>query len=192
MTFHPPTPSIPVPWSYRPGSPYRTHLGDGYRLSGQVLCSHSGKPVPHSNVEIWYAVPTVHGCLYSTKKDDWHGRGEAVSDGQGRFSFSTDFPCSYGRPIHIHMRITKPGRHPLVTEFRPSMDSQHANLTLWTENISQYDGISSPPLEEKYEGKMILPAKKEWSLNALLIGGSLGALLLFPEVFGFRKKRKRK
>jgi protocatechuate 3,4-dioxygenase beta subunit len=99
----------------------RQHAGDplGERIivSGRVV-DQSGRPVPHSLVEIWQCNAAGR---YAHEKDDHHapldpnftGAGRTLTDADGRYEFVTIRPGAYPwrnhpnawRPAHIHFSL---------------------------------------------------------------------------------------
>lgn len=95
-------------------------IGQRIIVSGRVL-DESGRPVPHTMVEIWQANAAGR---YIHKKDQWDapidpnftGAGRVVTDAEGRYRFVTVRPGAYPwgnhknawRPAHIHLSLLGP------------------------------------------------------------------------------------
>lgn len=94
--------------------------GTPLRVSGAVRDS-AGKPVADAAVEIWQADARGRyrhpGVDPRTRDPAFQGFGRTMTDAQGRYSFLTILPGSYGsRPPHIHFRVAQPGRAEFVTQ----------------------------------------------------------------------------
>jgi len=92
-------------------------LGQRIIMHGRVLES-DGRPVPHTLVEIWQANAAGR---YRHANDNWPapldpnfaGAGRAITDDQGRYTFTTIQPGAYPwgnhpnawRPAHIHFSL---------------------------------------------------------------------------------------
>jgi protocatechuate 3,4-dioxygenase beta subunit len=98
---------------YEPGAPFRSKVGDGYVLSGEVLSSGDCEPLPEAVLEFWMAGPDGN---YSEEY-----RARLRPGAGGRYRFESHVPVPYGgRPPHIHIRVTAPGHVPLVTQHYPT------------------------------------------------------------------------
>jgi protocatechuate 3,4-dioxygenase beta subunit len=87
-------------------------VGKGYVLSGVVKSSLDCAPVKEAGIEFWLAGP-------NKKYDDEH-RAVLSSDGSGAYRFESNFPPGYfGRPPHIHIRVSAKGFRTLVTQHYP-------------------------------------------------------------------------
>ncbi len=102
----------------------RQHKGDpiGERIivSGRVM-DESGKPVPHTLVEIWQANSAGRYPHKADQHDapvdpNFSGAGRALTDAEGRYRFVTLRPGEYPwrnhynawRPAHIHFSLFGP------------------------------------------------------------------------------------
>ena len=96
-----------------PGEP----LGERIVVSGRVV-DEDGRPVPHALVEIWQcnaAGRYIHsGDDHAAPLDpNFTGAGRMLTDGDGRYSFTTIKPGAYPwrnhanawRPAHIHFSL---------------------------------------------------------------------------------------
>ncbi len=95
-------------------------IGQRIVVSGRVL-DERGRPVPHTVVEIWQANAAGR---YIHSRDQWDapldphftGAGLVVTDGEGRYAFTTVRPGAYPwgnhpnawRPAHIHLSLLGP------------------------------------------------------------------------------------
>ena len=95
-------------------------IGERILVSGRVL-DESGKPVPHTLIEIWQA-NAAGRYAYRTDQHDapldpnFSGAGRTLSDAEGRYRFVTIRPGEYPwrnhfnawRPAHIHFSLFGP------------------------------------------------------------------------------------
>lgn len=104
-----PTPSDSEGPFYKPGAPDRVQTGRGLVVLGTVRSAGKCTPIPGARIERWQANP-------EGSYDDAH-RAAMRADGAGRYRFETDFPRRYfGRPPHIHFKVSAPGHGPLTTQ----------------------------------------------------------------------------
>lgn len=97
---------------YQPGAPERSKVGEGYVLTGIVRSSRDCSPIAGARIEFWLTGP--HG-----QYDDDH-RATVLSDEKGAYSFQSNHPPGYyGRPPHIHIRVSAEGFRTLVTQHYP-------------------------------------------------------------------------
>jgi protocatechuate 3,4-dioxygenase beta subunit len=97
---------------YKAGAPIRSSVGKGYVLTGTVRSSADCGPVASAKIEFWLAGPDRE------YKDAY--RATLLSDRSGSFRFESHFPPAYyGRPPHIHIRVSVPGFSTLVTQHYP-------------------------------------------------------------------------
>jgi len=119
----PPTPEDEMGPFYRPGAAVRARVGSGYIVAGQVLSAGDCRPLAKARIEYWL---TNEYGRYSHSH-----RGTIFSDGAGRYRFETNPPGHYtGRPPHIHLRISAPGHHTLVTQHYPKKGETRAEFDL--------------------------------------------------------------
>ncbi len=98
---------------YKPDAPVRSSVGKGYVLSGVVKSSLDCRPVKEARIEFWLAGP-------NKEYDDEH-RAMLSSNGSGAYRFESNFPPGYfGRPPHIHIRVSAKGFRTLVTQHYPA------------------------------------------------------------------------
>ena len=108
---------------YKPDAPVRQSVGSGYMLSGEVKSSADCKTVPNATIEFWLANP-------SGEYDDSH-RATVFSGEKGTYLFESSFPPPYyGRPSHIHIRVTAKGFRTLVTQHYPQAGSKKGMFDL--------------------------------------------------------------
>jgi len=108
---------------YRPDAPLRPSVGSGYLLQGFVRSSVDCRPVKGARIELWLVGP-------QGQYDDAH-RATVTTDSKGRYRFSSNFPPPYfGRPPHIHIRVTAPGLDELVTQHYPRPGTRKGKFDL--------------------------------------------------------------
>ena len=96
---------------YKPNTPVRSHVGTGFALTGIVRSGIDCSAMSGARVEFWLRGP-------NGQYDDVH-RGTAITDGNGRYRFESNFPGSDGFSPHIHLRVAVPGFRTLVTVYLP-------------------------------------------------------------------------
>jgi protocatechuate 3,4-dioxygenase beta subunit len=97
-------------------------MGKVTRLGGQVTDA-AGAPVAGALVQIWqcdangrYRHPGDGGRGVSLDAN-FQGRGQVLTDAEGRYGFRTIRPVSYpGRTPHIHFRVATPSGRELITQ----------------------------------------------------------------------------
>jgi len=104
-------------------------MGEAAHAQGQIthilgrVLDTSGTPIRGAAIEIWqcdatgtYRHPRDTSWM-RTRDEAFQGRGRALADQSGAYSFRTIKPVAYpGRTPHIHFAVTAPGRPPLVTQ----------------------------------------------------------------------------
>ncbi|NTW67350.1 MAG: intradiol ring-cleavage dioxygenase [Nitrospirae bacterium] len=97
---------------YKPGAPVRASVGKGYVLEGTVRSARDCAPIEGAAVELWLAGPDGgYGDAY---------RATVIADGKGVYRFESHVPPPYyGRPPHIHLRVSARGFDTLVTQQYP-------------------------------------------------------------------------
>ena len=97
---------------YKPGAPMRRTVGRGYVLAGTVRSARDCAPIEGAAVELWLAGPDGgYGDAY---------RATVIADGKGAYRFESHVPPPYyGRPPHIHLRVSARGFDTLVTQHYP-------------------------------------------------------------------------
>jgi protocatechuate 3,4-dioxygenase beta subunit len=104
---------------YKPDAPARTSVGKGYVLHGIVRSSKDCGPVPGARIELWLAGP-------DGGYDDAH-RATIITDASAAYRFESSLPPPYyGRPPHIHLRVSAKGFKTLVTQHYPSHGTVNA------------------------------------------------------------------
>jgi protocatechuate 3,4-dioxygenase beta subunit len=74
-------------------------------------------------IELWLAGP-------DGGYDDAH-RATVRADSKGRYRFESDAPPPYfGRPPHIHLRVSAKGYQTLVTQHYPEQGAKNASFDL--------------------------------------------------------------
>ncbi len=121
-TCKPTTPDALGPM-YKPEAPVRSNVGTGYVLTGMVKSSRDCAPIKGAKVEFWLAGP-------DKEYDDKH-RATLFSEASGAYRFESNFPPGYyGRPPHIHVRVSVAGFGTLVTQHYPQSGKTEAIFDL--------------------------------------------------------------
>ena len=108
---------------YEADAPVRSSVGKGYVLSGIVRSSKDCSPVSGAHIEFWLTGP-------DGQYDDSH-RATVYADDKGAYRFESNYPKPYyGRPPHIHIRVTARGFSPLVTQHYPEKRKSGATFDL--------------------------------------------------------------
>ena len=118
-----PTPADYLGPFYKANAPVRSHVGDGYQLSGIVMSSADCAPIVKAAIELWLTGP-------DGSYDDDH-RATIYSDQSGQYRFESNFPPAYyGRPPHIHIRVSANGFKSLTTQHYPSASQKTGEFDL--------------------------------------------------------------
>jgi protocatechuate 3,4-dioxygenase beta subunit len=118
-----PTPPDTLGPFYKPDAPIRSRVGEGYILSGIVRSSADCSPVEGARIEFWLV-----GA--DGQYDDDH-RAIVISDKSGSYLFESNVPPPYfGRPPHVHIRVTAGGYLDLITQHYPLAGRTQAMLDL--------------------------------------------------------------
>lgn len=108
---------------YVPDAPLRASVGQGYLLRGVVKSTEGCSPIAGAKIEFWLTGP---GGDY----DEDH-RATAYSDDEGAYRFESNPPQRYfGRPPHIHIRVSAPGFATLITQHYPEVGKTDASFDL--------------------------------------------------------------
>ena len=108
---------------YKPDAPQRVSVGSGYRLDGVVRSAATCNPIAGARIELWLAGPN------GAYDDDYRATVYASDKGEYRFE-SHNPPAYYGRPPHIHIRVSAAGFEILATQHYPSVGSHQGNFDL--------------------------------------------------------------
>jgi protocatechuate 3,4-dioxygenase beta subunit len=104
---------------YKPNTPVRSSVGKGYVLQGVVRSSKDCAAVPGVAIELWLAGP-------DGGYDDAH-RATIIADASGAYRFESSVPPPYyGRPPHIHLRVSAKEFKTLVTQHYPVSGKKEA------------------------------------------------------------------
>ena len=107
---------------YKPNAPMRSKVGTGYVLQGVVQSAVTCQPLPGALVELWMAGPD------GRYQDAYRARLKAEKT--GHYRFESHIPVGYyGRPPHIHIRVTAAGHQVLVTQHYPPAGDQPVSKT---------------------------------------------------------------
>jgi protocatechuate 3,4-dioxygenase beta subunit len=108
---------------YKPDAPVRASVGEGYMLKGTVRSSQDCAPVAGARMEFWLAGP-------DGEYDDTH-RATVFSDAAGSYLLRSNVPQPYfGRPPHIHIRVSAEEFKTLVTQHYPKPGQHDAGFDL--------------------------------------------------------------
>lgn len=108
---------------YKPDAPVRSHVGAGYVLSGVVRSSPDCSPVAGARIEFWLVNP-------EGSYDDDH-RATLFADEKGSYRFESNVPVPYyGRPPHIHVRVSSEGYRSLITQHYPVQGETQGSFDL--------------------------------------------------------------
>jgi protocatechuate 3,4-dioxygenase beta subunit len=104
---------------YKQNSPIRSLVGKGYVLQGIVRSSTDCAAIPGAVIELWLAGP-------DGGYDDAH-RATIIADASAAYRFESNLPPPYfGRPPHIHLRVSAKGFVTLVTQHYPQSGKKEA------------------------------------------------------------------
>jgi protocatechuate 3,4-dioxygenase beta subunit len=107
---------------YQPGAPVRSSVGKGYVMTGTVRSSSRDcSAIPGAVIEFWLAGPD----------GEYHDeqRATVIAGPRGSFRFESNYPPAYyGRPPHIHLRVSAKGFLTLVTQHYPEPGRRDANF----------------------------------------------------------------
>lgn len=107
-----PTPEDEMGPLYKPKTPIRNSVGQGYLLFGEVKSAADCNKVENAKIEVWLSGPEG---LYG---EDW--RATLFSTNNGKYYFSSHTPPDYGTGrAHIHLKVTADGFKELVTQHYP-------------------------------------------------------------------------
>jgi len=108
---------------YKPDAPVRSSVGKGYVLGGVVKSSAGCAPIKGARIEFWLAGT-------DGKYDDEH-RATIFSGGTGSYRFESNIPEPYfGRPPHIHVKVSAKGFKTLITQHYPEKGKASAHFDL--------------------------------------------------------------
>jgi protocatechuate 3,4-dioxygenase beta subunit len=108
-----PTPADYLGPFYKSDAPVRSSVGKGYSLEGVVMSSQDCSPIASARIELWLV--NSDGSY-----DDDH-RATVFSNDRGEYRFESNFPPGYfGRPPHIHIRLSANGFVTLATQHYPA------------------------------------------------------------------------
>jgi protocatechuate 3,4-dioxygenase beta subunit len=108
---------------YKSGAPVRSAVGKGYIMTGMVKSARDCSAIKGARIEFWLVNP---GGTY----DDDH-RATVFSDATGSYKFESNMPKPYfGRPPHIHIRVSAEGHKTLVTQHYPEKGKTQAPFDL--------------------------------------------------------------
>ena len=108
---------------YEPHAPVRSSVGKGYVLTGVVRSATDCSPIAKARIEFWLTGPDGrYGDEY---------RATVFSDKAGTYRFESNTPKPYyGRPPHIHIRVSADGYRTLITQHYPALNTTKADFDL--------------------------------------------------------------
>ena len=108
---------------YKSGAPVRSAVGKGYIMTGIVKSARDCSAIKGARIEFWLVNP--EGTY-----DDDH-RATVFSDATGSYRFESNMPKPYfGRPPHIHIRVSAEGHETLVTQHYPEQGKTRSPFDL--------------------------------------------------------------
>ncbi|NIS75289.1 MAG: intradiol ring-cleavage dioxygenase [Deltaproteobacteria bacterium] len=108
---------------YTPDAPERSKVGEGYVLTGAVRSSRDCSGLRDARIEFWLTGP-------DGRYDDDH-RATVRPDESGSYRFESNIPPAYyGRPPHIHIKVSADGYRTLVTQHYPERDATEGTFDL--------------------------------------------------------------
>jgi protocatechuate 3,4-dioxygenase beta subunit len=108
---------------YKAGAPVRPSIGKGYVMTGTVKSAGDCSAIKRARIEFWLVNP-------DGSYDDDH-RATVFSDTKGSYRFESNTPKPYfGRPPHIHARVSAEGYETLVTQHYPEKGKDRAIFDL--------------------------------------------------------------
>lgn len=118
-----PTPPDQLGPFYTPNAPERAVVGRGYVLTGVVRSSRDCSALRAAMIELWLAGPD------GSYEDEF--RATVRADQKGAYRFESNAPPPYfGRPPHIHIRVSATGFRTLVTQHYPAPGAKDAVFDL--------------------------------------------------------------
>jgi protocatechuate 3,4-dioxygenase beta subunit len=104
-------------------APRRARIGTGHVLTGRILRYPGCAPVRGAVVEFWQA--SGNGVY------DRRGHGSMVTGAAGAFRFEGPVPPGeFGRPPHIHIRVSAPGFEEFVTTYLLARGERQGRITI--------------------------------------------------------------
>jgi len=108
---------------YKSGAPVRSTVGKGYIMTGIVKSSGDCSAIKGARIEFWLV--NTEGTY-----DDDH-RATVFSDATGSYRFESNMPKPYfGRPPHIHIRVSAEGHNTLISQHYPEEGKTQASFDL--------------------------------------------------------------
>jgi protocatechuate 3,4-dioxygenase beta subunit len=103
--------------------PLRSRIGRGHVLRGRVLRYPACAPLGGAAVELWQESPNG--------RYDRRGHAGIVTGRAGTFRFEGPVPpAGFGRPPHIHIRVTAAGYEDVVTTYVLARDERSGRITI--------------------------------------------------------------
>ncbi|HEX2337584.1 MAG TPA: protocatechuate 3,4-dioxygenase [Hyphomicrobiaceae bacterium] len=151
-------PFYPVEWNGDVDADLVQVRGEAAQAMGQIahvggrIIDVSSQPIAGAIVEIWqcdangiYRHPHDGGGARSRDRR-FQGRGRAISDASGRYSFRTIRPVAYpGRAPHIHFKVVLPDRRVLVTQ-----------MYIFGEAQNERDGVLNSIRDQRQRDRVVV------------------------------------
>ena len=151
-------PFYPVEWNGDVDADLVQVRGEAAQAMGQIahvggrIIDVSSQPIVGAIVEIWqcdangiYRHPHDGGGARSRDRR-FQGRGRAISDASGRYSFRTIRPVAYpGRAPHIHFKVVLPDRRVLVTQ-----------MYIFGEAQNERDGVLNSIRDQRQRDRVVV------------------------------------
>jgi protocatechuate 3,4-dioxygenase beta subunit len=104
-------------------APRRARIGSGHVLTGRILRYPGCAPIRGAEVEFWQESPSGHY--------DRRGHGSMITGPKGVFRFEGPVPPGeFGRPPHIHVRVSAAGYEEFVTTYFVPRGQRLGRLTI--------------------------------------------------------------
>jgi protocatechuate 3,4-dioxygenase beta subunit len=104
-------------------APRRTRVGSGHVLTGRILRYPGCAPIRGAVVEFWQESPNG--------RYDRRGHGSMITPRTGVFRFEGPVPPGeFGRPPHIHVRVSAAGYEEFVTTYFVARGERLGRLTI--------------------------------------------------------------
>ena len=110
-----------VPANYKADAPVRNRIGAGGYVIEGIVMRRDCAPVPEARIEFWHVNKDGN-------YDDDH-RATVIADDRGRYRLDTTRPVAYGGgPVHVHIRVSRPGRSLVAIHFPPGAPVDRVDL----------------------------------------------------------------
>jgi protocatechuate 3,4-dioxygenase, beta subunit len=172
-------PFYPVEWTGDIDNDLVIVMGEASKAQGQIVhlggrvLSVSGQPFAGATVEIWqcdangiYRHPRDGG---NARRRDagFQGRGRALTDAAGHYSFRTIRPVAYpGRTAHIHFKVMPSGKRALITQ-----------MYVFGEKLNDNDGVLNGIRDPRQRDSVIVRLDPAESVEPGALAGTFDIIL---------------